>query len=78
MTTSENVIPTLLDYNIPPKVKVIPANTLEDLFVEAGRRSMMGYTGNVFSEPPSFKDPGSIHDRLCLSSRWSRSRRPTA
>jgi DNA-sulfur modification-associated len=45
---SQNVIPSLLDLNIPPKVKVIPANTLEDLFTEAGRRSMMGYTGNVF------------------------------
>jgi hypothetical protein len=45
---SQNVIPSLLDLNIPSKVKVVPANTLEDLFTEAGRRSMMGYTGNVF------------------------------
>jgi hypothetical protein len=45
---SLNVIPVLVDINVPAKVQVIPANTLEDLFTEAGRRSMMGYTGNVF------------------------------
>ena len=47
-TMPPNVIPALIDINVPQKVKVVPADTLEELLTEAGRRSMMGYTGNVF------------------------------
>src|SRR5215472_5879541 len=45
---NQSIIPALVDINIPFKVKVEATNTLEDLFTEAGRRSMMGFTGNVF------------------------------
>lgn len=43
-----NLIPALADINIPPHVKVQTADSFETLMSEIGRRSMMGYAGEVF------------------------------
>ena len=43
-----NVIPALADINVPPHVRVETATSMEALMVEIGRRSMMGYAGEVF------------------------------
>jgi DGQHR domain-containing protein len=43
-----NLIPALADINIPPHVKVQPTDNFESLMSEIGRRSMMGYAGEVF------------------------------
>jgi DGQHR domain-containing protein len=45
---SNTLIPALTDINIPPHVQVVNAANIEELFTEAGKRSMMGYAGNVF------------------------------
>ena len=50
-----------------PKVKVIPANTLEDLFTEAGRRSMMGYTGEcIFRNGLRPRIAAPVHDGYAI------------
>jgi DGQHR domain-containing protein len=41
-------MPALADINIPPHVKVQPTDNFESLMSEIGRRSMMGYAGEVF------------------------------
>jgi DGQHR domain-containing protein len=43
-----NLIPALADINVPPHVKIQPADDFESLMSEIGRRSMMGYAGEVF------------------------------
>jgi DGQHR domain-containing protein len=43
-----NLIPALADINIPPHVKVRPTDSFESLMSEIGRRSIMGYAGDVF------------------------------
>ncbi len=43
-----NVIPAVADINIPPHVKVELTANFESLMAEIGRRSMMGYAGEVF------------------------------
>lgn len=43
-----NVLPALADINIPPHVKVTTTDSFESLMSEIGRRSMMGYAGEVF------------------------------
>lgn len=43
-----NVIPALADINVPPHVKITTVNDFESLMSEVGRRSMMGYAGEVF------------------------------
>jgi hypothetical protein len=43
-----NVVPALADINIPPHVKVQTTDSFESLMSEIGRRSMMGYAGEVF------------------------------
>jgi DGQHR domain-containing protein len=43
-----NLIPALADINIPPHVKVQTTDSFESLMSEIGRRSMMGYAGEVF------------------------------
>jgi DGQHR domain-containing protein len=43
-----NVIPALADINVPPHVKVQTTDSFEALMSEVGRRSMMGYAGEVF------------------------------
>jgi DNA-sulfur modification-associated len=43
-----NVIPALADINIPTHVKVETTANFESLMAEIGRRSMMGYAGEVF------------------------------
>jgi DGQHR domain-containing protein len=45
---SKSIVPALTDINIPPHVQVLSAANIEELFLEAGKRSMMGYAGNVF------------------------------
>lgn len=45
---SKTVLPALTDINIPPHVQVVNAANIDELFTEAGKRSMMGYAGNVF------------------------------
>jgi len=45
---SKTIIPALTDINIPPHVQVVNAANIDELFTEAGKRSMMGYAGNVF------------------------------
>jgi len=40
--------PALTDINIPPHVRVETTPTSESLMSEIGRRSMMGYVGEVF------------------------------
>jgi DGQHR domain-containing protein len=47
-TAMANLIPALADINIPPHVKVQTADSFETLMSEIGRRSMMGYAGEVF------------------------------
>jgi hypothetical protein len=42
------VVPALADINIPPHVKIDTARSFEELMSEIGRRSMMGYAGEVF------------------------------
>ncbi len=42
------VIPALADINIPSHVKVQTTTSFESLMSEIGRRSMMGYVGDVF------------------------------
>jgi DGQHR domain-containing protein len=41
-------IPALADVSIPPQVDVKTVPNLENLLTEIGRRSMMGYSGDVF------------------------------
>jgi DGQHR domain-containing protein len=41
-------MPALADINVPPHVKVQKTDSLESLMSEIGRRSMMGYAGEVF------------------------------
>jgi hypothetical protein len=41
-------MPALADINIPPQVKVQTTDSFESLMSEIGRRSMMGYAGEVF------------------------------
>jgi hypothetical protein len=41
-------MPALADINIPPHVKVQMTDSFESLMSEIGRRSMMGYAGEVF------------------------------
>jgi DGQHR domain-containing protein len=41
-------IPALSDISIPPHVRVQPSESFEALMSEIGRRSMMGYAGEVF------------------------------
>jgi DGQHR domain-containing protein len=43
-----NVLPALADINIPPQVKIERTESFESLMSEIGRRSMMGYAGEVF------------------------------
>src|ERR1700722_1176865 len=43
-----NVISALADINTPPHVKVQTTDSFESLMSEIGRRSMMGYAGEVF------------------------------
>jgi DGQHR domain-containing protein len=43
-----NLIPALADINVPPHVKIQPVDDFEALMSEVGRRSMMGYAGEVF------------------------------
>jgi DGQHR domain-containing protein len=43
-----NVIPALADINVPPHVKIAKVSDFESLMSEVGRRSMMGYAGEVF------------------------------
>ncbi len=43
-----NVIPALVDINVPAHVKIQSVNDFESLMSEVGRRSMMGYAGEVF------------------------------
>lgn len=43
-----NVVPALADINIPPHVRVQTTDSFESLMSEIGRRSMMGYAGEVF------------------------------
>lgn len=42
------VIPALADINVPPHIKVETTESFESLMSEIGRRSMMGYAGEVF------------------------------
>lgn len=42
------VVPALADINIPPHIKVQTTDSFESLMSEIGRRSMMGYAGEVF------------------------------
>src|SRR4051794_21767111 len=43
-----SVVPALADINLPRFVKVETTDNLESLMAEVGRRSMMGYSGEVF------------------------------
>jgi DGQHR domain-containing protein len=43
-----NLIPALADINVPPHVKIQRVDDFEALMSEVGRRSMMGYAGEVF------------------------------
>ena len=42
------VVPALADINVPPHVAVQTTESLESLLTEIGRKSMMGYAGEVF------------------------------
>lgn len=45
---SQNVIPAIVDINVPSHVKIVATENLADLYTEAGKRSMMGFTGSAF------------------------------
>ena len=42
------LLPTLADVTVPPHVKIEVASGFDSLMAEIGRRSMMGYAGEVF------------------------------
>ena len=45
---SKTILPALTDINVPQHIEIVNAANIDELYAEAGKRSMMGYAGNVF------------------------------